>query len=220
MAPKGTGVFFVLFYAIGWLFSFLSDNSRLFFVMGLFLLIYIATILHPIIYKYGVLRPLQLSLSSVGILGFLNGDSSLFLFTILAVVSFILLEQEDIDSYINYEPSDKDRFSLNIKRIAATAMAPFASTYIVLILRPYEGSISTLIVLIYFSFLFVVAKWFDTIVMFAVFTLVQMTIFVYVIEMYLDWSSANITAFFSCIFAFLFIAYGRKGLFKKNGNIN
>lgn len=218
MKPRGTIFISIISYLVGWLLYIVTKENALFYIMGLFLYINIFTVFHPFIFHYGVMRPVQLGLTSVGLLSIFTGDISFFVFCLVAVIALVFIEKEDIYSFISTPEEERNKVGLVVKRMLATIIMPFSVTYLVLILRPYEDITSLLIVFLYFSTLFVSSKWFDSILSFGIFMLIQMLIFVNIIEVYMDWTSVQITLFFISILIFLIIGYGRKGLLNYASN--
>ncbi|MEJ1517150.1 hypothetical protein R3O67_28440 [Bacillus cereus] len=212
MSPRGTLSFAIISYISSLMLYFVSQENTLFYVMLLFLYINVATIFHPLVFHYGVMKPIEIGLSSVGLLSLFTGEFSSFVFILMFVVTLIFIEKEDMYSIIEVPNKKRNTLGLTIKRMIATIFMPFSVTYVVMIIRPYEEITSLLIVLLYFAALFVASKWFDSIISFGIFTLVQIFLFVYVIETYINWNSTQITMFFVSIFLFLVIGYGRKGL--------
>ncbi|MFP3727090.1 hypothetical protein U8V72_18090 [Priestia filamentosa] len=218
MNPKYTFLLALLSYCAGLAMYIIPEQSTLFYIMGIFLYINVFTMFHPITFHYGGMRPLQIGLSSVVIMHLLTGKIELFIVALALLVSLIFIEREDV--YLLNESSHtlKDSLGLTIKRFIAAVFMPFSVTYVVLIFRPYEEITAMLIVLLYFSALFVASKWFNSIVSFGVFMLIQILLFVYVIELYFSWNSEQITLFFVAILLFLFIGYARKGLLNYANN--
>lgn len=209
---------FALFYSLGWSFYFLESEQLVFYVMAVFVVLNVSTILHPLIFHIGILRPIQLSLASASLLHFFDSNTSLFLLGLLIVAALMLLEKEDIEGMNIKTKFEESKLLLTTVRMVATFVLPFAVVFLPLILRVQESVISPTVMLLYLSSLYVVSRWFDSIVSFTVFMLFQMFLFVWVIELYLFWDSVYITSFFSTIFVFLLIGYGRKGLLTYSKN--
>jgi hypothetical protein len=215
---KSTILFFIMSYMIGISLHFFTNGSALIYIMGLFLYINVFTMFHPLIFQYGIMRPLQLSISSVGLLSMFTGDFAFMVFSIVAVLILVFIEKEDIYSLAVVPNEERKKISLTAKRMVATIFMPFSVTYGVLIFRPYEEITSLLIVFVYFAALFVSSKWFDSIISFGIFVLIQIFLFVYIIETYMQWNSFEITTFFVSILMFLLIGYTRKGILNNTSN--
>lgn len=206
--------FFIVMYAFGWLLYVLPQEQLMFYVMGLFVIINAFTVFNPLIFHNGVMRPLQLSLSSSGLLSLFMGNTPIFTFSLFLVLTLLLIENEDIGELIV-----EGGPGTIVKRVIATLFLPFSVTYVVMIFRPSDEIYYLLVIMFYFSVLFFSSKWFDNITSFSFFMIFQMVIFVYIIEQYFDWSSLEITMFFISVFIFLLIGYGRKGLLSYSSNI-
>lgn len=213
--PRNALFFFIVTYLLGWLLYILPHEFLVFYVMGMFLLINLFTMFHPIIYHNGVIRPLQLSVASSGLLALFMNNFPLFVFSIILIVILLIIENEDIDAMTNGE---KTGLGKEMKRVVATMIMPFSATYVVMILRPNEDFFELAVVATYFAVLFFSSKWFSSIKSFSLFLLTQMILFLYIIETYFMWNSIVITTFFTCTFLFLLISYARKGLLSYSNN--
>ncbi len=218
MNPKNTFLFAIISYVFGLMMYIVPEKQTLFYIMGLFIYINIFTLFHPINFHYGAMRPIQISLASVGILELLTGNIALLIVVLVMLITLIFIEKEDVYALNESHNKFKETVGLTIKRLIATIFMPFSVTYVVLIFRPYEEISSLLIVLLYFAALFVASKWFDSIISFGIFMLIQIVLFVYIIEVYIKWNSEQITVFFLSILFFLFIGYARKGLLNYASN--
>lgn len=215
---KGKYLLFLTFYSAGWLYYLLGAQNSVFFVLGLFLIINVGTILRPDFYHDAILRPIQFSVTSASLLYLFEGEFLFATFGLVVVGVLCLLERENVDSIVKRKGFEKNRIILSFLRVVVSLILPFAVVYTVLLLRIDDVVASSVIVLIYFTVLFIAARWYDSIVSFSLFTISQMFMFVYVSEMYLEWSSAEITAFFVSILSFLWIGHGRKGLLTNSSN--
>jgi hypothetical protein len=209
---------FVLFYSFGWSFYFIESHQLVFFVMALFSILNLSTVLHPLLFHIGVLRPIQLSLASASTLCAFEGDATLFFLGLSLVATLVFLEKEDIEGMVVKTKFEENKVLLTGVRLVATGILPFAVVYLPMILRIEVEVLSSIVVLLYLGALYVISRWFDSILSFTVFMLIQMVLFVWVIELYLAWSSIYITSFFVTIFTFLLISYGRKGLLTYSKN--
>lgn len=215
---KGKYIFVAFFYLFGWLYYLINIEHIIFYAMAIYLILNLATVLHPDIFHTGVLRPLQIGIASSSFLYGMTNQSSMFLLGIFLVFSIIFLETEKIENFIIKTNIEKNTFVITTIRFFTTLIMPFAAVYISLLLRVGEQVLSPLVIIIYFSSLYVSSRWFDSITSFSIFMLFQMIIFIYVIDMYLFWNSVEITSMFVTIFVFLFIGYGRKGLLTYSKN--
>lgn len=220
MIWRNTIFFFVCSYVMGWGLYLINNYNpayTMFYVMGLFVLINIFTVFHPLIFHYGIMRPLQLSVSSAAILSLLENQISMFTFFSMLLITLVFIEKEDV-----FAIQSKGIYVIKetVSKVLLTFLLPFSVTYCVLILRPYENITSLMIVTSYFAVLFVLSKWFKSIFSFSLFIIIQMILLVFLLEKYIFWNSVQITVFFFSIFVFLLISYGRKGLLKYSTNNN
>lgn len=209
MQPRNALFFFIATYLFGWLLYVLPQDYLIFYILGMFLLVNLFTMFHPVIYHNGIIRPLQLSIASSGLLALFMNNISLFVFSLILIIILLLIENEDIIAMTNGE---RKGLGIKVKRVVTTLLMPFSATYVVMILRPNEDFFELAVVATYFTVLFFSSKWFSSIKTFSLFLLTQMIIFLYISETYFVWESIEITAFFTSAYLFLLISYARKGL--------
>ena len=119
-------ILFLLSYGIGISSYLIETHMLLFYIIGIFLYINTAKMFHPFVYYLFVMRPLQLSLSSSGLLSLFNGNFSMFLFWEITAVILIFIEKEKENLGKVLEKMKKKRIKISIAKLAASSVLPLS----------------------------------------------------------------------------------------------